>query len=180
MTKLKNMIDSCIKYKNEYFKHTFFGYVTAVFLPIAVVIVSLFFVMLFIIIKNLYMGNPVSDYVLIFIFDLIIICALYIPASEVVKNNRFILLAYFTTYIFAVIIFYKLFLLSTKSYSFEETLMAYFFWIVMLPPYISIIIWVFFYNYYLYKHTVIDYKNYTRYQLIHTFLSVIMLALWFS
>lgn len=89
MTKLKNMIDYCIKYKNEYFKHTFFGYVTAVFMPIAVVIISLFFVMLFIIIKNLYMGNPVSDYVLIFIFDLIIICALYIPVSEVVKFHYF-------------------------------------------------------------------------------------------
>lgn len=57
--------------------------------------------------------------------------------------------------------------------------MAYLFWIIMLPPYISIILWGFFYNYYLYKSSTIDYKNYPRYQLIHTFLSVTMLIFWF-
>lgn len=179
MSKLQIKIENFAKFIDIYKKHTFFGYIIAVFLPIVIFIISLFFILMFVIIKNLYMGNSVSEYILIFIFDLIIICVLYILTLNIVKKNIFILLCYFFAYIIFIIIFYKLFLLSTKSYSFEETLMAYFFWIVMLPPYISIILWGFFYNYYLYKSSTIDYKNYPRYQFIHTFLSVIMLIFWF-
>ena len=179
LSKLQIKIEHFAKFIDIYKKHTFFGYIIAVFLPIVIFIISLFFILMFFIIKNLYMGNSVSEYILIFIFDLIIICVLYILTANIVKKNRFILLCYFFAYIIFIIIFYKLFLLSTKSYSFEETLMAYFFWIIMLPPYISIILWGFFYNYYLYKSSTIDYKNYPRYQLIHTFLSVTMLIFWF-
>ena len=156
LSKLQIKIEHFAKFIDIYKKHTFFGYIIAVFLPIVIFIISLFFILMFFIIKNLYMGNSVSEYILIFIFDLIIICVLYILTANIVKKNIFILLCYFFAYIIFIIIFYKLFLLSTKSYSFDETLMAYFFWIIMLPPYISIILWGFFYNYYLYKSSTID------------------------
>ena len=110
LSKLQIKIEHFAKFIDIYKKHTFFGYIIAVFLPIVIFIISLFFILMFFIIKNLYMGNSVSEYILIFIFDLIIICVLYIFTANIVEKNRFILLCYFFAYITFIIIFYKYFM----------------------------------------------------------------------
>lgn len=86
LSKLQIKIEHFAKFIDIYKKHTFFGYIIAVFLPIVIFIISLFFILMFFIIKNLYMGNSVSEYILIFIFDLIIICVLYILTANIVKK----------------------------------------------------------------------------------------------
>ena len=104
LSKLQIKIEHFAKFIDIYKKHTFFGYIISVFLTIVIFIISLFFILMFFIIKNLYMGNSVSEYILIFIFDLIIICVLYILTANIVKKNIFILLCYFFAYIIFIII----------------------------------------------------------------------------
>lgn len=173
MSKIKLQIDNFLNFIKGYFKHTFLGYIIALFLYVVILIISCYIFFSILIIEKLYTGNLHFDYIFIYIlltiFELVIMWVLYILFSKVIKKYSFELLSYIIIYIILAYIFYKLAIIFTDTYSYKDTLMVYIVGLITLPPYISIVVWLYCYIYLLYKSKKIDKEYCIKYQFTHTF-----------